>query len=75
MAAITTSFRKLSRDPSRVSSHSSSAILDNLTTTIVMISLLKKLLGRHCDRLSLAGIIVFTANAGGAWSPIGNFCF
>jgi Na+/H+ antiporter NhaD/arsenite permease-like protein len=49
-----------------------SAILDNLTTTIVMISLIKKLLDRHDDRLFFAGIIVVAANAGGAWSPIGD---
>lgn len=49
-----------------------SAILDNLTTTIVMISLMKKLLDKHDDRLFFAGIIVISANAGGAWSPIGD---
>jgi Na+/H+ antiporter NhaD/arsenite permease-like protein len=49
-----------------------SAVLDNLTTTIVMISLIKKLLDRHDDRLCFAGIIVIAANAGGAWSPIGD---
>ena len=49
-----------------------SAILDNLTTTIVMISLMKKLLDRGEDRLFFAGIIVIAANAGGAWSPIGD---
>ena len=49
-----------------------SSILDNLTTTIVMISLMKKLLDRHDDRLFFAGIIVIAANAGGAWSPIGD---
>ncbi|WP_448874540.1 sodium:proton antiporter NhaD [Desulfobulbus propionicus] len=49
-----------------------SAILDNLTTTIVMISLIKKLLDRHEDRLFFAGIIVIAANAGGAWTPIGD---
>lgn len=49
-----------------------SAILDNLTTTIVMISLLRKLLAKHDDRLFFAGIIVIAANAGGAWSPIGD---
>jgi len=49
-----------------------SAMLDNLTTTIVMISLMKKLLGKHDDRLFFAGIIVIAANAGGAWSPIGD---
>ena len=49
-----------------------SAILDNLTTTIVMISLMRKLLDRQEDRLFFAGIIVIAANAGGAWSPIGD---
>jgi Na+/H+ antiporter NhaD/arsenite permease-like protein len=49
-----------------------SAILDNLTTTIVMISLMRKLLAKHEDRLFFAGIIVIAANAGGAWSPIGD---
>ncbi|WP_020678168.1 sodium:proton antiporter NhaD [Geopsychrobacter electrodiphilus] len=49
-----------------------SAMLDNLTTTIVMISLIKKLLDKHEDRLFFAGIIVIAANAGGAWSPIGD---
>lgn len=49
-----------------------SAILDNLTTTIVMVSLMKKLLGRRDDRLFFAGIIVIAANAGGAWTPIGD---
>jgi Na+/H+ antiporter NhaD/arsenite permease-like protein len=49
-----------------------SAVLDNLTTTIVMISLMRKLLSNHADRLFFAGIIVIAANAGGAWSPIGD---
>ena len=49
-----------------------SAILDNLTTTIVMVSLMRKLLGKHDDRLFFAGIIVIAANAGGAWTPIGD---
>jgi len=49
-----------------------SAILDNLTTTIVMISLMRKLLDEHEDRLFFAGIIVIAANSGGAWSPIGD---
>lgn len=49
-----------------------SAVLDNLTTTIVMMSLARKLLGRREDRLFFAGIIVIAANAGGAWSPIGD---
>ncbi|WP_020586606.1 sodium:proton antiporter NhaD [Desulfobacter curvatus] len=49
-----------------------SAMLDNLTTTIVMVSLTKKLLDKHDDRLIFAGVIVIAANAGGAWSPIGD---
>jgi Na+/H+ antiporter NhaD/arsenite permease-like protein len=49
-----------------------SAALDNLTTTIVMMSLIRKLLGRRDDRLFFAGVIVIAANAGGAWSPIGD---
>jgi len=49
-----------------------SSILDNLTTTIVMVSLMKKLLYRREDRLFFAGLIVIAANAGGAWTPIGD---
>src|SRR4030067_1003183 len=49
-----------------------SAVIDNLTSTIVMISLMKKLLDNHDDRLFFAGMIVIAANAGGAWSPIGD---
>ncbi len=49
-----------------------SAILDNLTTAIVMVSLMKKLLEKREDRLFFAGIIVIAANAGGAWTPIGD---
>ena len=49
-----------------------SAILDNLTTAIVMVSLLRKLLFRREDRLLFSGIIIIAANAGGAWSPIGD---
>jgi Na+/H+ antiporter NhaD/arsenite permease-like protein len=49
-----------------------SAVLDNLTTTIVMVSLIRKLLTKQADRLFFAGIIVIAANAGGAWSPIGD---
>jgi len=49
-----------------------SAILDNLTTTIVIISLLRKLIKDEKDRLFFAGIVVVAANAGGAWSPIGD---
>ena len=49
-----------------------SAILDNMTTTIVMVSLMKKLLGNQSDRLFFAALIVIAANAGGAWSAIGD---
>ncbi|HBM15491.1 MAG TPA: sodium:proton antiporter [Lentisphaeria bacterium] len=49
-----------------------SSALDNLTTTIVVISLLKKLVHETKDRLFFAGIMVIAANAGGAWSPIGD---
>jgi Na+/H+ antiporter NhaD/arsenite permease-like protein len=49
-----------------------SSILDNLTTTIVMVSLMKKLLDKREDRLFFAGMIVIAANAGGAWTPIGD---
>lgn len=49
-----------------------SAVLDNLTTTIVMISLVRKLMSEKNDRLLFAGMIIIAANAGGAWSPIGD---
>lgn len=49
-----------------------SPLLDNLTTTIVMISLLRKLVKDHKERLLFIGIIIIAANAGGAWSPIGD---
>ncbi|HNX67251.1 MAG TPA: sodium:proton antiporter NhaD [Bacteroidales bacterium] len=49
-----------------------SAILDNLTTTIVLISLLRKIMKDEKDRLYFAGIVIIAANAGGAWSPIGD---
>lgn len=49
-----------------------SAILDNLTTTIVMISLLRKLVPDTKDRMILGAMIVIAANAGGAWTPIGD---
>jgi Na+/H+ antiporter NhaD/arsenite permease-like protein len=48
------------------------AILDNLTTTIVMVSMMRKLLNRGDDRLLFASVIVIAANAGGAWSPMGD---
>lgn len=49
-----------------------SAILDNLTTTIVMISLVRKLVPNQNDRLWFASLVVIAANAGGVWSPIGD---
>lgn len=49
-----------------------SALLDNLTTSIVMVSLLRKLIGDKQDRWLFAGMVVIAANAGGAWSPIGD---
>lgn len=49
-----------------------SAVLDNLTTTIVMVSLIRKLLDHTEDRMLFAGMIVIACNAGGAWSPIGD---
>ncbi|MBK5914674.1 sodium:proton antiporter NhaD [Rhodocyclus purpureus] len=49
-----------------------SSILDNLTTAIVMVSLMRKLLDQREDRMLFAGVIVIASNAGGAWSPIGD---
>jgi Na+/H+ antiporter NhaD/arsenite permease-like protein len=49
-----------------------SAILDNLTTAIVMVSLLRKLIKDDKDRMFFTGMVVIAANAGGAWSPIGD---
>jgi Na+/H+ antiporter NhaD/arsenite permease-like protein len=49
-----------------------SPLLDNLTTTIVMVSLVRKLIKLPEDRLLFIGMIVIASNAGGAWSPIGD---
>ena len=49
-----------------------SALLDNLTTSIVMVSLLRKLIDDRQTRWLFAGMVVIAANAGGAWSPIGD---
>ncbi|MFK5856629.1 MAG: sodium:proton antiporter NhaD [Bacteroidota bacterium] len=49
-----------------------SAALDNLTTTIVLIALLRKLIADKQDRWFFASMVVLAANAGGAWSPIGD---
>lgn len=49
-----------------------SSVLDNLTTTIVIISLLRKLIDDSKQRLFFAGLVIIAANAGGAWTPIGD---
>jgi NhaD family Na+/H+ antiporter len=49
-----------------------SAILDNLTTSIVMVSLLRKLIADPDQRKFYAGMVIIAANAGGAWSPLGD---
>lgn len=49
-----------------------SAVLDNLTTSIVMISLVRKLVADDRDRMDYGGIVIIAANAGGVWSPIGD---
>jgi NhaD family Na+/H+ antiporter len=49
-----------------------SCVLDNLTTTIIMVSLLRKMIPEGNDRLLLGGAVVVAANAGGAWTPIGD---
>ena len=49
-----------------------SSVLDNLTTTIVMISLIRKLIPNREMRMFFVGMIVIAANAGGAWTPIGD---
>lgn len=49
-----------------------SAIIDNLTATIVLVTLLRKLIHKKEDRIWYAALVVIAANAGGAWSPIGD---
>ena len=49
-----------------------SSVLDNLTTTIVMVSLLRKLISDKETRMFFIGMVVIAANAGGAWTPIGD---
>ncbi|MGK5594272.1 MAG: sodium:proton antiporter NhaD [Parachlamydiaceae bacterium] len=49
-----------------------SSVLDNLTTTIVVISLLQKIIEDKEDRWLMGGAVVIAANAGGAWTPIGD---
>ena len=49
-----------------------SAILDNLTTSIVMIMILRKLVADHKERMVYASLVIIAANSGGAFSPIGD---
>lgn len=49
-----------------------SAVLDNMTTTIIMVMMLRRMLANQKERWTFACIIVLAANAGGAWSPIGD---
>ncbi|MDR0790757.1 MAG: sodium:proton antiporter NhaD [Bacteroidales bacterium] len=49
-----------------------SSVLDNLTTAIVMCALLRKLISNQKDRWFFAGMVILAANAGGAWTPIGD---
>jgi Na+/H+ antiporter NhaD/arsenite permease-like protein len=49
-----------------------SSVLDNLTSTIVMVSLLRKLVSNPEQRRFLGAVVVIAANAGGAWTPIGD---
>jgi len=49
-----------------------SSLLDNLTTTIVIVSMLRKIIADREQRLMFAGITIIAANAGGAWSPLGD---
>jgi Na+/H+ antiporter NhaD/arsenite permease-like protein len=49
-----------------------SAVLDNLTTTIVMVSLLSKILPKREDLMLFLGLVIIAVNAGGAWTPIGD---
>lgn len=49
-----------------------SAVIDNLTATIVLVTLLRKLIHKREERLWYAGLVVIAANSGGAWSPIGD---
>ncbi|MFZ1236899.1 MAG: sodium:proton antiporter NhaD [Prevotella sp.] len=49
-----------------------SAILDNMTTAIVMIMILRKLVSKHEDRIIFASLVIIAANTGGAFSPIGD---
>jgi Na+/H+ antiporter NhaD/arsenite permease-like protein len=49
-----------------------SSVLDNLTTTIIMVTLIGKLIDKGDERLIMGGAVIIAANAGGAWTPIGD---
>src|SRR3989338_4162537 len=49
-----------------------SSVLDNLTTSIIMVTLLRRFLDDQKERIIFAGMIIIAANAGGAWTPIGD---
>lgn len=49
-----------------------SAVLDNMTTAIVMIMMVRRLIANYKERWIFAGVIIMAANSGGAWSPIGD---
>lgn len=49
-----------------------SAILDNMTTTIIMVMMLRRMISSNRERWKFAGVIIISANSGGAWSPIGD---
>jgi Na+/H+ antiporter NhaD/arsenite permease-like protein len=49
-----------------------SSIIDNLTATIVLITILRKIIPGNTDRMWFSGLIIIAANAGGAWTPIGD---
>ncbi|HET6994164.1 MAG TPA: sodium:proton antiporter NhaD, partial [Chitinophagaceae bacterium] len=49
-----------------------SAVLDNLTTAIVMVTMIRRIASHSSDRWMLAGIVIIASNAGGVWSPIGD---
>ena len=49
-----------------------SSILDNMTTTIIMVMMLRRMISSNRERWKFAGVIIISANSGGAWSPIGD---
>jgi len=53
-------------------SFSLSAVIDSLTTAIIMVTLIQKILVKKEDKIAFCGIIIIASNAGGAWSPLGN---